>query len=104
MNFLSLDGAREFLVWLASGAGMGVVSLLVTQLVKKYLKWENGQAKALSVAVSLVVGTTAFFALKYQWYVYIEEFWPVLAAWGTLVVSAFGISQYLYKRAPRRGD
>jgi len=85
-----------------SSGGMGIVYTICTQLFKEIVGWDGREAMILSAVVALLFGTGAFFAVRYQWYQYIEDFWPVLLAWGTMVVGGWGISQWLYKKAPRR--
>ena len=97
-EFLSFE---SFLTWLISAGGMGLVYNYTVQAVKKWLKWEDQYAVLLSAGVSLLLGTLAFFALKFKWYVYVEEFWPVLVIWFALTVGGWLISQLNYKAVKR---
>jgi hypothetical protein len=94
--------AKNLLEFFVSAAGLSVVVVFVTQLAKKYLKWEDAYAKLLAVGSAAVVGVLAFFALQYELYSYVEQYWPLVVAF--IGAVTYGGSQLLYSRMPTRGN
>jgi hypothetical protein len=92
-----MESARKVLEFFVSAAGLSVVVVFVTQLVKNYLKLEDLHARILAAVVAAVVGVAAFFGLKYEVYVYLEEYWPLVVA---LVGAIFGGAHLLYNKMP----
>jgi len=93
------SSAKEFATWLFSGVGLAAMVPFFTQVIKKYLKWDGEKAFALSAAVSFALSLLGFFVVKYGWYMYLEEYWPLLVAW---VVAVFGGSQLFYRFSPTK--
>jgi len=96
------DTLKTFLEWIVSGVGLALFVPYITQAIKKYLKWDGQKAFVLSAAVSLLISIVSFLVLKYEWYLYFEEYWPVLVAW---FIAIFGGSQIIYRiGVPSTGD
>ena len=96
---LPFESFYDFLEWFLSGAGLALFSTFCTQAIKKYLKWEGDKAFALNAAVSLALMVLAFFTVKYEWYLYLEDIWPMLVVWAMII---FGGSQLVYRFTPKR--
>lgn len=95
------ESAQAFLKFLVSAGGLSVIVIFVTQFIKDKLGWEDVYARVASAVVAVLVGVGASLVLKYELFVYMDEWWPLVVA---LVAAVFGGSQLLYHKLPTRNN